>query len=195
MAYLNEKYAYNIQKYNYQNGILVRRQLENSGFNLKQNQCWKVFNEQIKCLVSKELFEDRMKHYCDLRNSSLMGTNIVANTIAKSHPEIEAYYDLLGVDKIKALNYKEINLKKEMRNQTNFSLVLDELKKDINIGDSVPAKKAKELLGEIYLKLGITCTAKGSDLKKWYDINKRSKWINNEKVKVYEIARIKENFS
>jgi len=45
LAYLNEKYCYDVQKHNYTNGLIVRKNLLKSGFVLVEDQQWKIYDE------------------------------------------------------------------------------------------------------------------------------------------------------
>lgn len=66
-AYLNELFAYDVQHENYQNSIVVKKQLEESGFNIKDREHQWDYKEQLKCILTKEGFSERMKRYCELR--------------------------------------------------------------------------------------------------------------------------------
>lgn len=51
LAYLNEKYCYEIQKFSYQNGLIIRKQLTDSGFELEGKQHWNVYEEQVRQMI------------------------------------------------------------------------------------------------------------------------------------------------
>lgn len=60
MAYLNDNFSYDVQKENYLDGISVRKQLEDSGFNVNGNEVHSDYEEQLECIIKKEGFSDRM---------------------------------------------------------------------------------------------------------------------------------------
>lgn len=59
IAYLGERYAFDLQKYNYENGIVVRNQLENSNFDISGNQRYIEYEEQLAHVMQDEPFADR----------------------------------------------------------------------------------------------------------------------------------------
>ena len=69
MAYLNECFSYDVQKENYLDGITVRKQLEDSGFNVNENEVYSDYEEQLECIIRKDSFADRMKRYCGYRKN------------------------------------------------------------------------------------------------------------------------------
>lgn len=77
MAMLNERYSYDLQRYNYENGIVVKNQLVESGFDVSapqvynKPQCYKEYEEQLGHIIRKESFADRMKSYCDYRGGAM----------------------------------------------------------------------------------------------------------------------------
>lgn len=53
-AYLNELFAYDVQHENYQDSIIVKKQLEKSGFGIKGEEKRSDYKEQLKCILVKE---------------------------------------------------------------------------------------------------------------------------------------------
>ena len=56
MAYLNDNFSYDVQKENYLDGISVRKQLEDSGFNANGNEVHSDYEEQLECIIKKRDF-------------------------------------------------------------------------------------------------------------------------------------------
>lgn len=72
-AYASQQYVYDLQKHNYANGIAVRNLLESSGFALQGNQSYEAsddYAQQMEQMVTTESFADRIKNYCELRDSN-----------------------------------------------------------------------------------------------------------------------------
>ena len=67
LAYVNEQYCFDVQKFNYQNGVIVKKLLQDSSFDVSENQTYAVYQEQLKHLIKKEPFVDRMQAYCEYR--------------------------------------------------------------------------------------------------------------------------------
>ena len=118
MAYLNDCFSYDVQKENYSSGIMVRKQLEDSGFNVNGNVAHSDYEEQLECIIKKESFADRMKRYCEYRKQKETSMFVLVNEVMeRQNEDLKMYYDSLGYERIKALGYKELNLKNEMMNR------------------------------------------------------------------------------
>lgn len=70
MALWSECYFYQLQKYNYENGIVIRNQLIKSNFDVSPNQQYVEYEKQLEHLIKRESFADRMKKYCDYKDSN-----------------------------------------------------------------------------------------------------------------------------
>ena len=46
LAYISEQYAYELQKYNYKNGLIIKKQLSENNFDVTENQGYGVYREQ-----------------------------------------------------------------------------------------------------------------------------------------------------
>ena len=44
-AYISEQYAYELQKYNYKNGLIIKKQLSENNFDVTENQVYSVYQE------------------------------------------------------------------------------------------------------------------------------------------------------
>ena len=53
LAYVNEQYCFDVQKFNYQNGVIVKKLLQDSSFDVSENQTYAVYQEQLKHLIKK----------------------------------------------------------------------------------------------------------------------------------------------
>lgn len=120
MAYLNDRYIYKVQRYNYQNGVMVKRLMEETGqFDVSERQeYYNCYQEQLKLIFNKECFADSMKKYIEYRKriEEAKGISICIemNTLESRYPKLKYYYDHLGQERIKALGYKESALKNEI---------------------------------------------------------------------------------
>ena len=111
-AYLNELFAYDVQ---HENSIIVKKQLEESGFGIKGEENQWDYKEQLKCILVKEGFADRMKRYCELRQMKETCRFYLASDIMeRQYEDLRLYYDRLGYERIKALGFKEKDLKNEL---------------------------------------------------------------------------------
>jgi len=69
------------------------------------------FIEQFLLLI---IHVDRMQAYCEYRAKQGLIVNLAMPTLESKYPELRYYYEALGVDRIKALNYKEKKLLNEI---------------------------------------------------------------------------------
>lgn len=109
----------------------------------------------------------------------------------KINPELKFYYLELGSDRIKALGYKEANLKREIHNNNLHNQIKNRLQSILEKDNIVPARRAKLILEEIYRELDIHKAAKGSDLRMWYDLEEKNIRIEGVKTKVFIIKNVK----
>lgn len=104
---------------------------------------------------------------------------------------MEYYYKELGISKIRALSYKEKQLKEDIQNRSFSSFIKNRLLGIIEIGSFISANQAKTLLNDLYKEQGITAIASGSDLDYWYNIESKVRSINGIKTKGYMIKSVK----
>lgn len=192
LAYLNELYNYQIQRCNYENGVVVRKQLDDSGFSsINNQQPLMYYNEQIKQMFKRQTFPARMKEYCILRQKSDFLSKQKCRIMRENYTELEYYYSVLGFEKIRALSYKQKQLQQAIDNIDKKTLIFNKLSLLLKVGEFISAKDAKALLTTFYSECGIGQTAKGSDLNFWYETRTEVRSINGDKIKGYMIVKIK----
>ena len=124
-------------------------------------------------------------------------SNLGLLNISKIPREFHNYFNLFGSQKIKALNYQESNLKKEMENlksqqkvENNRSTIFDSF---FTVGKKYTKKELKEILQQFYNTFGMSQTAKASDINQYFE-TKRAKiptGISGKYDEGYELLRIK----
>lgn len=175
LAYINEIYNYDLQKYAYENGIIIKKQLEDSGFDTSTNQVYTVFEEHLKQTIVKQSFADRMKHYCEYKAKGNLQYDFVALSIEMEHPEIKYYYDFLGGARIKALGYKECNLKNEISFLSTQSKIKYELEKRFKSGNRIITSDLQSVLQGIYTKYSVKKPPVATDIKNYFPKSKAVK--------------------
>lgn len=167
LAYVNEQYCFDVQKFNYQNGVIVKKLLQDSSFDVSENQTYAVYQEQLKHLIKKEPFVDRMQAYCEYRAKQGLIVNLAMPTLESKYPELRYYYEALGVDRIKALNYKEKKLLNEIHIMKTKNKIRHELHGIIHIGDRILTTDIQQTLHDVYDRLGIDKSPKAADLNEF----------------------------
>lgn len=118
--------------------------------------------------IAEKIAFCRLKFLCKSENSFLL-----TESILEMLPEnnFKKYFEVLGVDRIRALGCNLGRVNKELGIKT-FSL--DDLDLDIyqefSEGDTVSSSEIKEKLAIIYKEYGFEKTPKTTDLKYWFDI-------------------------
>lgn len=171
LAYVNEQYCFDVQKFNYQNGVIVKKLLQDSSFDVSENQTYAVYQEQLKHLIKKEPFVDRMQAYCEYRAKQGLIVNLAMPTLESKYPELRYYYEALGVDRIKALNYKEKKLLNEIHIMKTKNKIRHELHGIIHIGDRILTADIQQTLRVVYDRLGVDKSPKAADLNEFFEIH------------------------
>lgn len=128
-----------------------------------------------------------MKCYCNYRNSAKY--DLVAMALEQKYPELRLFYEELGGERIKALGYKECELKNEvalrnMRNRLKNEFVRLFSKQTLS------ADRIKSGMNEVYAKFGVKKKGKVSDLAELYGlkvVRHRPTIKDGERGYLYEI--------
>lgn len=172
-AYASQQYVYDLQKHNYANGIAVRNLLENSGFALHGNQTYEAsddYVQQMEQMVTTESFADRMRNYCELRdNNSIYALTL--NNIESRYPQLKLFYEELGSERIRALGYKEKELKNEVNIRHLNKRLTEEMCRCFPIGDRLYSREEiKEIMEGVFTKAGIKKIGKITELEELYRV-------------------------
>ena len=172
-AYASQRYVYDLQKHNYANGIAVRNMLESSGFALQGNQSYEAsddYAQQMEQMVTTESFADRMRNYCELRdNNSIYALTL--NNIESRFPQLKLFYEVLGSERIRALGYKEKELKNEVNIRHLNKRLTEEMCRCFPIGDRLYSREdIKEIMEAVFTKAGIKKIGKITELEELYKV-------------------------
>ena len=170
-AYLNELFAYDVQYENYQNSIIVKKQLEESGFRIKGEEKQSDYKEQLKCILVKDGFADRMKRYCELRQMKESCRFYLASDIMeRQYENLRLYYDRLGYERIKALGYKEKDLKNELERCYRANDIKRKFREVFSVGERMSTEDIKRTMTGIYADYGISKKGVATQLERDYGI-------------------------
>lgn len=173
-AYISQRYVYDLQKHNYANGITVRNILENSGFALQGNQTYEAsddYAQQMEHLITAESFADKMKNYCELRDNNCIYA-LTLNNIESRFPQLKLFYEELGSERIRALGYKEKELKNEVNVRHLKNRLIEEMRSCFPVGDRLySSAEIKEQMNGVFVKVGVKRNGKISDLELHFGIS------------------------
>ena len=121
--------------------------------------------------IEKTPFKEIFEEYANLRsNNGLYNLNCFRRSrIEIEKPLVKEAYDILGLEKVREMNYHQSNIKRELTKRihetldTKIFLMLDDM---LERQVAIPKSEIKEILQEIYTELGIKQKAKATDLKK-----------------------------
>lgn len=174
-AYLNELFAYDVQHENYQDSIRVKRQLEESGFGIKGEEKRSDYKEQLKCILVKEGFADRMKRYCELRQLKETNPYYLADEIMeRQYEDLRLYYDRVGYERIKSLGFKEKELKNELERCYRENDIKQKFREVFVVGERMSTEEIKRRMTEIYASYGIKKKGVATQLERDYGIRLKS---------------------
>lgn len=174
-AYLNELFAYDVQHENYLNSIVVKKQLEDSGFEIKGDERLSDYKEQLKCILTKEGFADRMKRYCELRQmKETCRFYLASDLMERQYEDLRLYYDRLGFDRIKSLGYKESSLKNELERHYRENDIKRRFREVFAVGMRMATEDIKRIMSEVYASYGIKKKGVATQLEREYGIRLKS---------------------
>ena len=197
LVYLSEKRAFELRSNTYKTVFNVYNEFQSllEEVSLESSELMNQFILECKDLYEqKTFFVEKMKVLCELFLNERTRGRISPSDILWISREYKNYLNILGPERIRALGYCEVNLKKELANLSGSFKVLEELIMVFTIGNRYLLKDIKDILKDIYQKLGLTKTAKASDLEEYFEV--RIVWlkdpISKKQSKGYEILSLKE---
>lgn len=110
--------------------------------------------------------------------------------IAYKEPLVKQAYDCLGQDKMKALCFKKEQIRKAVFDVKPEILdaVEIEIRSRFKVGSSYLTSEVKKIIASIYAELGVKKKKpKATDLKAYFQINRRKKSVNGRSTEFIEI--------
>lgn len=155
-AYMNDCFSFDVQHENYANGLIVKKQLDDCGFNTDEKELQSDYGEQLMCILTKEGFAERMKRYCEYRMAKESNYFFIADEIMeRQYDDLKMYYDRLGAERIRALGYKEAKLKNEIKCHALKTQVQQRFRSAFHIGERMTTDEIKRTMLRIYEEFGI----------------------------------------
>lgn len=192
LAEISERFTFDVQHYNYQNGIMVKDQLDATGkFITDKNEGMAIYKGIMLCTITNTAFAERMQTYCEYKDSGNKFAICVAAQIHQQHPELKAYYETLGSKKIKALDYQESKLKAEYANVVKLQGAKDRIAQMFPSGARLPKVEIKAKLQLVYNSLELKKKAKATDITQLgYSVKEIKVTTDKGRVNGFEITRL-----
>ena len=194
LAELSDKLSFEVQHHTYKNGLMVRKELAaTSKFDITENQSYEAFGEYLRGNIQRSSFSETMKAYITYKEHPNKFVRALCNWLEIEQPKLKDYYSLLGADRIRALSYKEANLKREVVAISKEGNIAYHLKQLLYNGIRISKVNLKKMIQQQYDRLGIKQTAKATEITKYgFDcrevkIKEGNKYING--FELYEIQQ------
>ena len=184
LVLIAERRAYDIQQIDYKDRFVVFNLIKNSD-SLKLDKMSEFID---KMRDTRVLIPIRLKELCETPDFTDEEKKIIAQ---QSSEQFDKYYNLVGPERCKSLGYNQTLLGREIR---NMMIPRDEIKSSFlgtfKPGDRYTNKDLKEIVGKIYIELGITKNPKGSDIKKYFRVRPITITVDGERSNGLEILEV-----
>jgi len=191
--------AYDVSRKEYQDDITIRRGIESiesanvTEGSLSVNELDDVYEKLTSEFDKDNNFSRRMKLLCDIYFQYPTFYIQYANSPLQCIIPIEYqnYINLLGFEKIKALEYRENNIITYIQSQQN--LQNSSITSLFKIGSKYATQQIKKMLGDFYTNNNISKTPKASDLNEYFELKACQFMEDGKKVNGFIIVKRKEN--
>ena len=192
--------AYDVSRKEYQDDISIKRGIEGLK-NIKVD----YYDTESDNIVNdlKDTYENFMKEF-DKDNDFVRRMKLLYDTQLQ-YPELfiqystilsinipityQNYINLLGFERIKALNYKEKKIQEYINSLKN--LEINSVSDLFSVGDKYTKKQIKEMLGEFYTTHNIIKTPKASDLEQYYILKSIKLKVGDKWENGFEIIKLR----
>lgn len=191
--------GYEISRRDYQESVLVRRDLEDVPASLEFN-TRDYLNPVVQDFINNfkeefrkdNNFERKMKLVCSIYETDQEKYDTIKNLVPINYRN---YINLFGPTKIKSISYHEADLRGMIRSSRGMNSLKTELTKRFSPGSKFSLSEIKTTLAEIYEELDITNSPKATDLMNYFEVRECKLVIDKDSGKRgrgYEIIKIKE---
>ena len=88
----------------------------------------------------------------------------------RQYEDLRLYYDRLGYERIRALGYKEKDLKNELERSYRANDIKQKFRETFIVGERMATEDIKRIMSEIYAMYGINKSGVATHLERDYDI-------------------------
>jgi len=182
LAMFNEIRAWDIQKGQYINGCQVMRSINNATFSITEDKELESF-----LLAFDGSFEDKMKMYCDFLQAHPDNYKAKLEWLPQIPLEIKNYYNAIGPDNLRAMSYKEANIKQYLGCVSLQDSIKAAAESMFVKGQFYTLKQVKAMLQQAYDNLGTAMKAKATDLEGLMNCSTFKKTVNGCRENGYVI--------
>ena len=192
-----DKRAYDVSRKEYQDDITIRRGIESiesaniTEGELSVNELSMIYDYFVSEFDKDRDFVRRMKLICDIYFQYPTFYVQYANSPLQVIIPIEYqnYINLLGFERIKALEYREGNILEYIKSQEN--LKNNPINSLFSVGSKYSTKQIKQILGDFYTSNNIKKTPKATDLLEYFELKACQFMEEGKKVNGFVIVKKK----
>lgn len=174
LAYVSDLFAYDVQYENYRNDSIISNQLTESGFDVKETR-YVVYKEQLRNMIRKPSFEERMRTYCNYRmKGEEQIFHFPIEQMERKYSDIKGFYNELGGARIHALGYRKASLEKELKKQRAKDYLTIEFRSIFKSGMRLTTPDIKKKMEEVYSRYGLDAKGVATHLTSKYGIEIKS---------------------
>ena len=195
---LADERAWEVSQKDYQNQISVTK-----AFKALANTITEEYKSEADFIIEEFLegkfystgnFTKKMKAYCEFIDEYKTDPYIIEIINAKiPDPKFRNYYNLFGTEGCRAKNYREDYMKRDLNDYLYKDTLSVEIYKLFKPGQKLLKRDIKSTLADIYKSIGITATAKASDLVQWFDLAGTKLTVDGKRDAAFEILETKKN--
>jgi len=170
----------------------IRRGIEDINIEINNSNAYtEIYDHLISEFERDNDFVRRMKYLCDYYFSYPEYFAKYSQAIQSIIPlSYQNYINTLGFERIRALNYQESEIKKEIQTKQNLSLC--STISIFTVGSKYSTKQIKEMLRKFYDENNITKTPKATDLEQYFNLKSCKIKIDDKWEHGFEIISLKE---
>ena len=195
LVLLAEKRAFELRSNTYKTVFSVYDEFKDITEDISLNSSIEMHQFIQKCMDdfnAQQIFENKMKILCKLFLDDCVRGRLSVSDVPGIPKDYRNYLNYLGPERIRAIGYREIVLKREIANILGNESIKQELVNLFEVGKRYLLRDIKETLRGVYKTLGLTKTPKASDLEDYFEV-KEVIFYNSETKKRdrgYEIIKL-----
>ncbi|PJJ48813.1 DEAD/DEAH box helicase family protein [Hymenobacter chitinivorans] len=191
------EFAFNLTNSIYKNGLALRKAYSEAGVDAGDEGYVYAdeFDDQdfIKS-VSTSSFKDLLIHYCHLRDMQLLyDERELIKQYEREYPKFKYYYERLTSAEISTCKYVERALDEKIYSKSPQvkNAVAKEVFLAFKLNLFYSLKDAKQMLKDIYKKVGSKASAKSTDLSAYFEVENTARRLDDKRVDGLVLTRRK----
>jgi len=171
LVLIAEQRAFDIQQLDYKDRFTVFNRFESMGLNYANQEVSKMVDKYAEDLKSLKSLEDKLKLFYDTV-IDINDPRILDNILQVSSTEFVGFYNVLGLERIKALGYRRERLRDELQVLigSQGGKLRDSIMKRFVIGEKYTKADIKAKIQAAYNENNISKKAKASEIENWFEV-------------------------